>query len=50
MRLGENGVEEVLGLGPLSEYEKQGLETLMPEIKSFDIEGNQVFQPKLRTD
>lgn len=27
-------MEEVLGLGPLSEYEKQGLEALMPELKS----------------
>ncbi|KAF5180878.1 GDSL esterase/lipase [Thalictrum thalictroides] len=26
VKLGENGVEEVLGLGPLSDYEKQGLE------------------------
>lgn len=34
MRLGKNGVEEVLGLGPLSDYEKQGLEALKPELKS----------------
>lgn len=34
MRLGKNGVEEVLGLGPLSDYEKQGLEALIPELKS----------------
>ncbi|KAK4398328.1 Malate dehydrogenase, mitochondrial [Sesamum angolense] len=33
-RLGKNGVEEVLGLGPLSDYEKQGLEALKPELKS----------------
>ncbi|CAL5346360.1 unnamed protein product [Camellia sinensis] len=33
-RLGKNGVEEVLGLGPLSDYEKQGLESLMPELKT----------------
>ncbi|GJV16411.1 malate dehydrogenase, mitochondrial [Tanacetum coccineum] len=34
VRLGENGVEEVLGLGPLSDYEKQGLQALIPELKS----------------
>lgn len=34
VRLGKNGVEEVLGLGPLSDYEKQGLESLMPELKT----------------
>ncbi|KAL0362635.1 UNVERIFIED_CONTAM: Malate dehydrogenase, mitochondrial [Sesamum calycinum] len=34
VRLGKNGVEEVLGLGPLSDYEKQGLEALKPELKS----------------
>ncbi|KAJ6850955.1 malate dehydrogenase, mitochondrial [Iris pallida] len=34
VRLGKNGVEEVLGLGPLSDYEKQGLESLLPELKS----------------
>ncbi|PSR96395.1 malate dehydrogenase [Actinidia chinensis var. chinensis] len=34
VRLGKNGVEEVLGLGPLSDYEKQGLESLKPELKS----------------
>lgn len=34
VRLGKNGVEEVLGLGPLSEYEKEGLESLKPELKS----------------
>lgn len=34
MRLGKNGVEEVLGLGPLSDYEEQGLEVLKPELKS----------------
>ncbi|KAI4320717.1 hypothetical protein MLD38_034167 [Melastoma candidum] len=34
VRLGKNGVEEVLGLGPISEYEKQGLESLMPELKA----------------
>ncbi|PSR95713.1 malate dehydrogenase [Actinidia chinensis var. chinensis] len=34
VRLGKNGVEEVLGLGHLSDYEKQGLESLKPELKS----------------
>ncbi|XP_028763681.1 malate dehydrogenase, mitochondrial [Neltuma alba] len=34
VRLGKNGVEEVMGLGPLSDYEKQGLESLLPELKA----------------
>lgn len=34
VRLGKNGVEEVLGLGALSDYEKKGLEALLPELKS----------------
>ncbi|XP_077227293.1 malate dehydrogenase, mitochondrial-like [Tasmannia lanceolata] len=34
VRLGKNGVEEVVGLGPLSDYEKQGLENLKAELKS----------------
>lgn len=34
VRLGKNGVEEVMGLGSLSDYEKQGLEALLPELKS----------------
>ncbi|KAJ0971742.1 hypothetical protein J5N97_019701 [Dioscorea zingiberensis] len=34
VRLGRNGVEEVLGLGSLSDFEKQGLENLKPELKS----------------
>ncbi|OVA14507.1 Lactate/malate dehydrogenase [Macleaya cordata] len=34
VRLGKNGVEEVLGLGPLSDYEKEGLERLKSELKS----------------
>ncbi|KAG0499355.1 hypothetical protein HPP92_004046 [Vanilla planifolia] len=34
VRLGKNGVEEVLGLGPLSDFEKQGLENLKPELKA----------------
>lgn len=34
VRLGKNGAEEVLGLGALSDYEKQGLEALLPELKS----------------
>lgn len=34
VRLGKNGLEEVLGLGSLSEFEKQGLESLKPELKA----------------
>ncbi|KAK7257169.1 hypothetical protein RIF29_30948 [Crotalaria pallida] len=34
VRLGKNGVEEVLGLGSLSDFEKQGLENLKGELKS----------------
>ncbi|KAF1896661.1 hypothetical protein Lal_00034360 [Lupinus albus] len=34
VRLGRNGVEEVFGLGALSDYEKQGLENLKAELKS----------------
>uniref|UniRef100_A0A7N0V560 Malate dehydrogenase n=1 Tax=Kalanchoe fedtschenkoi TaxID=63787 RepID=A0A7N0V560_KALFE len=34
VRLGRNGVEEVLGLGPMSDFEKEGLEKLIPELKA----------------
>ncbi|ERN13948.1 hypothetical protein AMTRI_Chr01g110880 [Amborella trichopoda] len=34
VKLGKNGVEEVLGLGSLSDYEQQGLESLKGELKS----------------
>lgn len=34
VRLGKNGVEEVLGLGQLSDYEQESLEKLKPELKS----------------
>ncbi|GAA0162236.1 dehydrogenase [Lithospermum erythrorhizon] len=34
VRLGKNGVEEVFGLGSLSDFEKEGLEALKPELKS----------------
>ncbi|KAJ4980770.1 hypothetical protein NE237_031607 [Protea cynaroides] len=34
VKLGKNGVEEVYGLGLLSDYEKQGLEKLKPELLS----------------
>jgi len=34
VRLGKSGVEEVLGLGPLSDYEKETLESLKPELLS----------------
>lgn len=33
-RLGKNGVSEVLSYGDLSEYEKQGLQALIPELKA----------------
>ncbi|XP_004510039.1 malate dehydrogenase, mitochondrial [Cicer arietinum] len=34
VRIGKNGVEEILGLGPLSDFEQQGLENLKSELKS----------------
>ncbi|XP_022715776.1 malate dehydrogenase, mitochondrial-like [Durio zibethinus] len=34
VKLGKDGVEQVFGLGPLSEFEKQGLENLKPELKA----------------
>jgi len=34
VRLGKNGIEEVLGLGPISAFEQQGLEAMKPELKS----------------
>ncbi|EOY28058.1 hypothetical protein QUC31_012830 [Theobroma cacao] len=34
VKLGKNGVEKVYGLGLLSEFEKQGLEKLKPELKA----------------
>jgi len=34
VRLGKNGVEEVLGLGQLTDFEKEGLEALKGELKS----------------
>ncbi|CAN6341167.1 unnamed protein product [Urochloa humidicola] len=34
VRLGKNGVEEVLGLGELNDFEKKGLENLKGELKS----------------
>jgi malate dehydrogenase len=34
VRLGKNGVEEVLGLGELSDFEKKGLESLKGELKA----------------
>ncbi|KAK8955001.1 hypothetical protein KSP39_PZI002114 [Platanthera zijinensis] len=33
VRLGKNVVEEVLGLGSLSDFEKEGLENLNTELK-----------------
>ncbi|XP_056167198.1 malate dehydrogenase, mitochondrial isoform X2 [Syzygium oleosum] len=34
VKIGKNGVEEVMELGPMSDFEKQGLESLIPELKS----------------
>jgi len=34
VRLGKNGVEEIFGLGPLSDFEKQNLEAMKPELKA----------------
>ncbi|KAL2944502.1 Malate dehydrogenase 1 mitochondrial [Bienertia sinuspersici] len=34
VRLGVNGVEEIHGLGSMSDYEKEGLAKLIPELKS----------------
>lgn len=41
VRLGKNGVEEVMGLGSLSDFEKQGLESLKAELKSSIEKGIQ---------
>ncbi|XP_010519252.1 PREDICTED: malate dehydrogenase, mitochondrial-like, partial [Tarenaya hassleriana] len=41
VRLGKNGVEEIYDLGPLSDYEKQGLEAMKPELKSSIDKGIQ---------
>ena len=45
VRIGKNGVEEVLDLGPLSDFEKQGLENLKAELKS-SIEKGVAFANK----
>lgn len=34
VRIGKNGVEEILGLGSLSDFEQEGLEKLKSELKS----------------
>lgn len=34
VRLGKNGVDEVLELGPLSDYEKENLKALKPELEA----------------
>ncbi|KAK8930547.1 hypothetical protein KSP39_PZI016219 [Platanthera zijinensis] len=34
VRLGKNGVEEVLGLGSLFDFKKEGLENLKTELKA----------------
>ncbi|XP_078431590.1 malate dehydrogenase, mitochondrial-like [Wolffia australiana] len=41
VRLGKNGVEEVLGFGPLSDLEKEGLENLKAELKASIEKGIQ---------
>ncbi|KAB2615971.1 tRNA dimethylallyltransferase 9 [Pyrus ussuriensis x Pyrus communis] len=41
VRLGKNGVEEVLGLGNLSDFEQEGLQKLIPELKSSIEKGIQ---------
>ena len=41
MKLGKNGVESVLGLGHLSDFEKEGLEKLKPELKASIEKGIQ---------
>lgn len=41
MKLGKNGVESVLDLGPLSDFEKEGLEKLKPELKASIEKGIQ---------
>lgn len=34
VKLGKNGVEEIYGLGTLSDYEQKGLEALKGELKA----------------
>jgi malate dehydrogenase len=41
VKLGKNGVEEIYGLGSLSDYEKEGLEGLKAELKSSIEKGIQ---------
>ncbi|KAG6600398.1 Malate dehydrogenase, mitochondrial, partial [Cucurbita argyrosperma subsp. sororia] len=41
VKLGKNGVESVLGLGHLSDFEKEGLEKLKPELKASIEKGIQ---------
>nr|P17783.1 RecName: Full=Malate dehydrogenase, mitochondrial; AltName: Allergen=Citr l MDH; Flags: Precursor [Citrullus lanatus]CAA35239.1 unnamed protein product [Citrullus lanatus] len=41
VKLGKNGVESVLDLGPLSDFEKEGLEKLKPELKASIEKGIQ---------
>ncbi|TVU20245.1 hypothetical protein EJB05_36447 [Eragrostis curvula] len=46
VKLGKNGVEEVLGLGELSAFEKEGLEKLKGELKSSIEKGVKFAQSK----
>jgi malate dehydrogenase len=44
--LGKNGVEEVLGLGTLSDYEQNGLEALKEELRSSIQKGIDFVNPQ----
>ncbi len=46
MRLGRNGVEEVLELGSLSDYEHKGLEALKEELQSSIQKGLDFVKPQ----
>jgi malate dehydrogenase len=46
VRLGKNGVEEVLGLGTLSDYEQNGLDALKEELRSSIQKGIDFVNPQ----
>jgi malate dehydrogenase len=46
VRLGRNGVEEVLELGSLSDYEQKGLEALKEELQSSIKKGLDFVKPQ----
>ncbi len=46
VRLGRNGVEEVLELGSLSDYEQKGLEALKEELQSSIQKGLDFVKPQ----